>query len=285
MANPDHCPLFSKKDRDAWATAHRSVTLSDGGTAGTTEAHGHPSLGSLVDTLLPDKTSSPSVQRARLAEIQSEIQRHKSCIEVLELWNSSCASEQTTNDSVLSVMIYLQVVSSKDGEMWFSMRGDKKFKSLMATYAERMGKNVHNLRFHYNGVPISVHNTPESLNLENYDEIDVVEALILKVASSKDGELGDKKFKSLMATYAERMGKNVHNLRFHHNGVPISVHDTPESLNLENYDEIDVVETLILKVVSSKDGEVLFRMRRDKKFQRLMATYAERIGKDIDNLR
>jgi hypothetical protein len=146
MANPDHCPLFSKKDRDAWATAHRSVTLSDGGTTGTTEAHGHPSLGSLVDTLLPDKTSSPSVQRARLAEIQSEIQRHKSCIEVLELWNSSCASEQTTNDSVLSVMIYLQVVSSKDGEMWFSMRGDKKFKSLMATYAERMGKNVHNLR-------------------------------------------------------------------------------------------------------------------------------------------
>ncbi|KAJ7691694.1 hypothetical protein B0H14DRAFT_2651939 [Mycena olivaceomarginata] len=64
MANPDHCPLFSKKDRDAWATAHRSVTLSDGGTTGTTEAHGHPSLGSPVDTLLPDKTSSPCIRTA-----------------------------------------------------------------------------------------------------------------------------------------------------------------------------------------------------------------------------
>ncbi|KAJ7857815.1 hypothetical protein B0H14DRAFT_2578177 [Mycena olivaceomarginata] len=99
MANPDHCPLFSKKDRDAWATAHRSVTLSDGGTTGTTEAHGHPSLGLLVDTLLPDKTSSPSVQRARLAEIQSEIQRHKSCIEALEL-------EERELDSNLKPIIY-----------------------------------------------------------------------------------------------------------------------------------------------------------------------------------
>ncbi|KAJ7804753.1 hypothetical protein B0H14DRAFT_3773574 [Mycena olivaceomarginata] len=99
MANADHCPLFSKKDRDAWATAHRSVTLSDGGTTGTTEAHGHPSLGSPVDTLLPDKTSSPSVQRARLAEIQSEIQRHKLCIEALEL-------EERELDSNLKLIIY-----------------------------------------------------------------------------------------------------------------------------------------------------------------------------------
>ncbi|KAJ7800436.1 hypothetical protein B0H14DRAFT_2616273 [Mycena olivaceomarginata] len=147
--------------------------------------------------------------------------------------------------------IPLQVASSKDGELWFSMGGDKRFKSLMATCAERMGKNVHNLRFHHNGVPISVHDTPESLNLENYDEIDVVETLILKVVSSNDGEVlfrmrRDKNFKRLMATYAERIGKDVDNLQCHHNGVSISVHDTPESLRLENYGALGFASPVML---------------------------------------
>ncbi|KAJ7699190.1 hypothetical protein B0H14DRAFT_2649207 [Mycena olivaceomarginata] len=62
----------------------------------------------------------------------------------------------------------LQVVSSKDGEVLFRMRRDKKFKRLMATYAERIGKDVDNLQCHINGVPISAHDTPESLRLENY---------------------------------------------------------------------------------------------------------------------
>ena len=82
-------------------------------------------------------------------------------------------SNSTSNQN--SEIIHLKVRSQDDDEVFFKIKRSTQLKKLMDKYCERQGiTNVNNVRFLFDGERLIDTNTPEELQMQNGDEIDVV---------------------------------------------------------------------------------------------------------------
>jgi small ubiquitin-related modifier len=77
--------------------------------------------------------------------------------------------------------IHLKVKSQENDEVFFKIKRSTQLGKLMQKYCERQGvsftdqiSNLNNVRFLYDGERILEKNTPNDLNMQSGDEIDVV---------------------------------------------------------------------------------------------------------------
>ncbi|KIJ40287.1 hypothetical protein M422DRAFT_32330 [Sphaerobolus stellatus SS14] len=70
--------------------------------------------------------------------------------------------------------INIKVVSSTGEEVFFKIKRSTKLTKLQGAYAAKVGKDVNNIRFLYDGERITEEDTPGSLGMEDNDAIDVM---------------------------------------------------------------------------------------------------------------
>ncbi|KAF8829740.1 hypothetical protein HHX47_DHR2000080 [Lentinula edodes] len=71
-------------------------------------------------------------------------------------------------------MRWQQVVSSSGEEVFFKIKRVTPLRKLLVAYATKVGKEPHTIRFLYDGARINDSDTPESLEMEDNDTIDVM---------------------------------------------------------------------------------------------------------------
>ncbi|XP_067118896.1 small ubiquitin-related modifier 3-like isoform X2 [Centruroides vittatus] len=72
-----------------------------------------------------------------------------------------------------SEQINLKVVGQDGSVVHFKIKKHTPFRKLMTTYCDRAGLNIQNVRFRFDGQPISELDTPSGLEMEDEDTIDV----------------------------------------------------------------------------------------------------------------
>jgi len=70
--------------------------------------------------------------------------------------------------------INIKVVSDDNSEVFFKIKRTTPFRKLMDAYCQRQGKSLTTVRFLYDGERISPDQTPEQLEMEDEDTIDVM---------------------------------------------------------------------------------------------------------------
>ncbi|RUS16778.1 ubiquitin-related domain-containing protein [Endogone sp. FLAS-F59071] len=70
--------------------------------------------------------------------------------------------------------INLKVVGSDHNEVFFKIKRTTQLKKLMEAYCDRQGKTTNSVRFLYDGIRIQPTNTPNELEMEDGDSIDVM---------------------------------------------------------------------------------------------------------------
>ncbi|KAH7879232.1 ubiquitin-related domain-containing protein [Lentinula edodes] len=70
--------------------------------------------------------------------------------------------------------INVKVVSSSGEEVFFKIKRVTPLRKLLVAYATKVGKEPHTIRFLYDGARINDSDTPESLEMEDNDTIDVM---------------------------------------------------------------------------------------------------------------
>ncbi|KAH7907434.1 small ubiquitin-related modifier [Hygrophoropsis aurantiaca] len=70
--------------------------------------------------------------------------------------------------------INVKVVSSTGDEVFFKIKRNTKLSKLQGAYATKVGKDVASIRFLYDGARINDDDTPQSLDMEDNDTIDVM---------------------------------------------------------------------------------------------------------------
>ncbi|KAN0133496.1 Ubiquitin-related domain containing protein [Lactarius tabidus] len=70
--------------------------------------------------------------------------------------------------------INVKVVSSSGDEVFFKIKRSTKLSKLQGAYANKVGKDVNSIRFLYDGARINDDDTPNTLEMEDNDTIDVM---------------------------------------------------------------------------------------------------------------
>ncbi|KAI8889279.1 ubiquitin-like protein [Backusella circina FSU 941] len=70
--------------------------------------------------------------------------------------------------------INLKVVGSDSNEVFFKIKRSTQLRKLMDAYCERQGKSAGSIRFLYDGTRVLAHNTPNELDMDDGDSIDVM---------------------------------------------------------------------------------------------------------------
>jgi hypothetical protein len=158
----------------------------------------------------------------------------------------------------------VKVVDQDGNDLFFKIKKHTALKKVMDAYCERQGKTRGLVRFLFEGHRIQDNDTPDTLELEDGDMIQV----FLEQQGGEDGEAGEpdpvqkhinikvkddagqettfrlKKttpLKKLIDAYAQQHGKAPDALRFYTpEGARIIPTDTPDSLELEDEDSIEV---------------------------------------------
>jgi small ubiquitin-related modifier len=142
-------------------------------------------------------------------------------------------------------------------------------------------KSLESMKFMFDGAPVKPELTPEDLEMEDEDKIGVVASQVggaeeddkkiehvnIKVVGSNGNEVCKsippykitEAFKikktatlaKLMSAYVNKMGVERSAVRFQFDGAELQGHETPESLNLEDDDTIEVLNTQIGGFTSS----------------------------------
>ncbi|EST05721.1 Rad60/SUMO-like domain protein [Kalmanozyma brasiliensis GHG001] len=68
----------------------------------------------------------------------------------------------------------IKVKDAEGNEVFFKVKRTTKLSKLKKAYAERMGKPENSVRFIFDGQRIGDHDTAETLNMEDQDEIDAM---------------------------------------------------------------------------------------------------------------
>ncbi|CAB4379427.1 small ubiquitin-related modifier [Rhizophagus irregularis] len=84
------------------------------------------------------------------------------------------SSSQIIRTDAVDPFISLRVIGNDRNEMTFRVKKTKPLQKLMEIYSERNGLSIGTLRFLYDGFRIKNDDTPESLEMENGDAIDVM---------------------------------------------------------------------------------------------------------------
>jgi small ubiquitin-related modifier len=182
-------------------------------------------------------------------------------------------NDEVQNERV-SDLINLHFKDQQGYENNFKVIKTIKMENMFNEFAEKKGINVAAIQFMLDGKRINKFDTPQMLELQQDDMVDVflnvtgggVEeeseeqekktpaatdgdadnaAITLKVVDSSGEEMFFKvkkttKMKKIMDAYAEKKGVNLKAIRFTHDGERIKEDDTPKMLELEDDDQIDV---------------------------------------------
>ncbi|CAO3691042.1 unnamed protein product [Rhizopus stolonifer] len=70
--------------------------------------------------------------------------------------------------------INLKVVGSDKNEVFFKIKRSTQLRKLMDAYCERQGKTPGSVRFLYDGLRVKDNNTPNELDMDDGDSIDVM---------------------------------------------------------------------------------------------------------------
>ncbi|KAF7732846.1 dolichyl-phosphate-mannose-protein mannosyltransferase pmt3 [Apophysomyces ossiformis] len=70
--------------------------------------------------------------------------------------------------------INLKVVGNDNNEVFFKIKRSTQLKKLMDAYCDRQGKSPNSVRFLYDGHRVLPQNTPQDLEMEDGDSIDVM---------------------------------------------------------------------------------------------------------------
>ena len=155
--------------------------------------------------------------------------------------------------------------------MTFKVRKTIRMKRIMDQYAERSGRSRPALRFLIDGVRVNDEDTPETLEMEDGDVVEVHQEQIggyRRMMSSSDVQNADAtppavsdhltigltngdsvmtfkvrktiRMKRIMDQYADRSGRSRPALRFLIDGVRVNDEDTPESLGMVDGGQIMV---------------------------------------------
>jgi len=157
-----------------------------------------------------------------------------------------------------------------DGEMTFKVKRSIKMKRIMDQYAERSGRSRPALRFLFEGTRIQDQDTPEDLEMEDGDSIDVHQEqiggtgrkpssfVVLDEAAAPPVnhmmiglQVDDKvkmffklkpatRMKRVKNEYAKSSGRDIDELVFIFDGSRVRDIDTPESMSMEDGDIMEV---------------------------------------------
>ena len=198
-------------------------------------------------------------------------------------------------------------------------------KRIMDQYAERSGRSRPALRFLIDGVRVNDEDTPDSLEMEDGDVVEVHQEQIggygrmmsevivhdggatsssatQMMIGLEDGEIKlvfnvkpDIKMKRVMDYYVERSGRRKPTPRFLVNGASITDDDTPESLMMEHGDTVEVHSDQIGEFrmlpdtfdisLRDDDTDTFFKVAPGLKMKHVMDWYAERSGRNRATLR
>jgi len=167
--------------------------------------------------------------------------------------------------------VSLQIVSQDGNAITLKVKKNTKFGKIMAKYATHQGLDLTALKFMFDGQRISEDDTPAGLEMEDDDKIDVamqqvgggteddegagegkpdlkpdVESITISLQSQDGTQTQFKvkktmRFEKIMKKYAQHMGLDGNSLRFMFEGSLITPETTPEQLELEEGDQIDVM--------------------------------------------
>ena len=211
-------------------------------------------------------------------------------------------------------------LTNGDSEMTFKVRKTIRMKRIMDQYAERSGRSRPALRFLIDGVRVNDEDTPDSLEMEDGDVVEVhqeqiggygrmmgevvvqddaatalpVPHLTINLKEGRDVMRfkvnSTTKLKRVMDIVAARTGRSRPALRFWIDGAEIDDNDTPKSLEMVDEDIVEVHSEQPSRYklsISFKDGddELFFRVPRDLEMKQVLDKYAEHSGKSRAGLR
>lgn len=87
---------------------------------------------------------------------------------------SSSSSHLDTKSTDVKPHLNLRVIGQSGNEIAFKMRGSTPLRKLMSAYCERHSINEKAVRFLFDGMRIEEKQTPEDLDMQDGDVIDVV---------------------------------------------------------------------------------------------------------------
>ncbi|XP_044353274.1 NFATC2-interacting protein isoform X1 [Triticum aestivum] len=153
------------------------------------------------------------------------------------------------------------MIQEKDGRQQFRVSKDEKFDKLFKAYAKKVQLSSSDLTFVFDGDKINPASTPQDLDLEDEDMIEVhhkptldkpAEACVKKsrekiliMIQDEDVKLQfriykDEKLDKLFKVYAKKVQQSPSDLIFIFDGDKINSATTPQDLDLENDDMIEV---------------------------------------------
>ncbi|KAE9372509.1 ubiquitin-like protein [Stipitochalara longipes BDJ] len=223
-----------------------------------------------------------------------------------------------------STQLCIKIKNQQEVEVDFRIKSTTKFSKVFENYCSRQQIDRHSVRFFLDNTRIQDDDTAERLEMEDGDEIQChleqlggdgtpaaegepkPEQLNVKVVDQDGNDLYFKikkhtALKKVMDAYCERQGKTRGLVRFLFEGHRIQDNDTPESLELEDNDMIqvfleqqggdgsepdDAVQKHInITVKDDANQETTFKLKKTTPLKKLMDAFAQQRGQAPDALR
>ncbi|KAF9359287.1 hypothetical protein BGX26_012667 [Mortierella sp. AD094] len=157
--------------------------------------------------------------------------------------------------------INLKVVGQDHSEVFFKIKRSTQLKKLMEAYCDRQGKAVTSVRFLYDGERIQPTNTPNELEMEDGDSIDVMVEQWAKHHYSKPNNPPEEK---TYETERDILIKNHRFLRSEKDDQDL----TWEKRVAKKYDDKLFKEFALVELKHYKEGRIAMRWRTEKELFR-----------------
>ncbi|KAJ3045567.1 hypothetical protein HDV00_009224 [Rhizophlyctis rosea] len=198
-------------------------------------------------------------------------------------------------------------VRCDEGEVSFKIPPTTPMKRLMEKFCERRGVQLEKTNFLYDGQRLTGNETAEQLDMEEEDSIDAVEIhelgpRITLQFNSPNGNVRIMRIRTkaplgtVMAEYWEREGIFSTQIRFLYQGVRLQLDQTPEQLEMEDGDSVDVAyeqlgggpndlpdKLITIKVRYYDDVQMAFKIKPTYPMKKLMEKFCERRGTQFEN--
>lgn len=234
-------------------------------------------------------------------------------------------------DSRKPKQLCIKIKNQQEHEIEFKIKSTTRFTKVFDNYCSRRNIERRSVRFFLDNIRIQDDDTAAGLDMEDGDEIQchleqtggdgtptgegesrpkdqAPTQLNVKVVDQDGNDLFFKikkhtTLKKVMDAYCERQGKNRSLVRFLFEGHRIQDNDTPDTLEMEDGDMIQVVleqlggdgsdngepdpvqKHINIKVKDDAGQETTFKLKKTTPLKKLMDVYAQQHGKAPDTLR
>jgi hypothetical protein len=244
--------------------------------------------------------------------------------------SASPPAEPKPEDGGRQKLLNIKVKDQQENEVFFKIKATTRLGKVFDSYCERQEVDRRSVRFLLDGVRIQDNDTPETLDIEDGDIIQCVLEQTGGEGTPEDGSkpedqlpthlnLGVKDqdgndlcfkvkkltpLKKVMDAYCQRQGKTRELVRFLFEGTRVQDNDTPDSLQLEDGDMIQVfveqqggagsqaggdadavLKHINIKVKDSNGQEIAFKLKKTTALKKLMDAFAQQHGQAPDALR